>query len=164
MRPASKAEGKTGGVDPLLLQEKAHSLGQSPLSMGYRPFKASIFEARFRSSLPVRQAAGEVFAHRCCPPRRPRTQTTLSGRWARTGLGFDPRAGANHMGRFSSERRRASRNFHARAGRAARRSQVATVRASPGRLRVRRSPGRSHAARGRTGRRLSLDGRSRLPI
>jgi hypothetical protein len=49
MRPASKAEGKTGGVDPLLLQEKAHSLGQSPLSMGYRPFKASIFEARFGS-------------------------------------------------------------------------------------------------------------------
>jgi hypothetical protein len=29
-----QAEGKTGGVDPLLLQEKAHSLGQSPLSMG----------------------------------------------------------------------------------------------------------------------------------
>jgi hypothetical protein len=50
MRPASKAEGKTGGVDPLLLQEKAHSLGQSPLSMGYRPFKASTFEARFGST------------------------------------------------------------------------------------------------------------------
>ena len=89
MRPASKAEGKTGGVDPLLLQEKAHSLGQSPLSVGYRPFKASIFEARFGSIARIPDIVVE-WPLLCIASER---------------LGFDPRHSARRAPLYSSHGR-----------------------------------------------------------